>query len=242
LPARGESAPEGEGRLETENELPAAAARVRSTIDRLITRGSVISESDGSTHDVRAVAISAAEGEALTRWVLREKATRTVEIGLAYGVSALYICEGLIRTGDPRARHAVLDPFQAGRFANCGLQVLEEAGVDSLVEYHEEISQIALPAFLKEGRQFDLGFVDGNHRFDSVFLDLFYLGRLLRRGGVVVLDDYDLPGIRRAVSFFLTNLDWRVEEESSGDDDHHWVVIRTAETVDSRHFRHFVDF
>jgi predicted O-methyltransferase YrrM len=242
LPARGESAPEGEGRLETENELPAAAARVRSTIDRLITRGSVISESDGSTHDVRAVAISAAEGEALTRWVLREKATRTVEIGLAYGVSALYICEGLIRTGDPRARHAVLDPFQAGRFANCGLQVLEEAGVDSLVEYHEEISQIALPAFLKEGRQFDLGFVDGNHRFDSVFLDLFYLGRLVRRGGVVVLDDYDLPGIRRAVSFFLTNLDWRVEEESSKDDSHQWVVIRTAEADDKRDFRYFVDF
>ena len=215
---------------------------LRATIDRLITDGSMIARSDGATHDVRTVAISAAEGEALTRWVVREKATRTLEIGLGYGVSALYICEGLIRTGDPRARHVVLDPFQARRFANCGLQVLEEAGVNSLVEHHDAISQIALPAFLAEGRQFDLGFVDGNHRFDGVFLDLFYLGRLVRRGGVIVLDDYDLPGIRRAVSFYLTNLEWRVEEESSRDDDHQWVVIRTAEKADDRDFRYFVDF
>jgi len=202
----------------------------------------MISERDGSTHDVRTVAISSEEGEALTRWVLREQATKTIEIGLAYGLSALCICEGLIRSGDPDARHVVLDPFQAGRFANCGLQVLEEAGVGSLAEYHDEISQIALPAFLEEGRKFDFAFVDGNHRFDSVFLDLFYLGRLLRRGGIIILDDYDLPGIRRAVAFFLTNLDWRIEEESTGDGDHQWVVVRTALTEDSRDFRYFVDF
>jgi predicted O-methyltransferase YrrM len=218
------------------------ADRVRSTLDRLTADGSMVSESDGSRHDVRTVSISAGEGETLTRWVLREKATRTIEIGLAYGVSALYICDGLIRSGAPSVRHVVLDPFQSGRFANCGLQVLREAGVASLVEYHAEMSQIALPAFLKEGRQFDLGFVDGNHRFDSVFLDLFYLGRLLRKGGVVILDDYDLPGIRRAASFFLTNLDWLVEETSTEDDGHHWVVLRTAETADSRDFRYFVDF
>jgi predicted O-methyltransferase YrrM len=232
----------GRAGLKTDKMPLAAMAQVRSVIDRLIAHGSMISERDGSTHDVRTVAISPGEGEALTRWVLREQATRTIEIGLAYGVSTLYICEGLIRSGDPDARHVALDPFQAGRFANCGLQVLKEAGVDSLVEYHDEISQITLPTFLKEGREFDLAFVDGNHRFDSVFLDLFYLGRLLRRGGIVVLDDYNIPGIRRAVSFFLTNLDWLVEEESPREDEHHWVVIRTASTDDNRHFRYFVDF
>jgi predicted O-methyltransferase YrrM len=202
----------------------------------------MIAAADGSTHDVRTVAISAGEGEALKRWVIQEKATRTIEIGLGYGVSALHICEGLIETGDPQARHLVLDPFQARRFANCGLQVLEEAGIRSLVEYHDEMSQIALPGFLEEGRQFDLGFVDGNHRFDSVFVDLFYLGRLLRRAGVILLDDYDLPGIRRAVSFFLTNLDWRVEETSPEGDGHHWVALRTAAADDDRPFRYFVDF
>ncbi len=197
---------------------------------------------DGSRHDVRTVSISVDEGAALTRWVLHEKAVKTIEIGLAFGVSALSICEGLIESGNPDARHVVLDPFQARSFGNRGLQALEEAGVISLVEFHAEMSQIALPAFLKENRRFDFGFVDGNHRFDSVFLDLFYLGRVLRRGGVIFLDDYDLPGIRRAVSFYLTNLDWRVEETSRAGAHHNWVVLRTAHGEDNRHFRYFVDF
>ncbi len=127
-------------------------------------------------------------------------------------------------------------------FANCGLQVLEEAGVRSLVEYHDEISQIVLPAFLKEQRQFDFGFVDGNHRFDSVFLDLFYLGRLVRKGGIAALDDYNLPGIKRAISFFTTNLGWVIEEHSPPEDQHEWVVLRTSVREDTRHFHYFVEF
>ena len=218
------------------------ARRVRNTIERLLGDGFVLAKADGSTHDVRTVSISIGEGEALRKWVSSEKASKTVEIGLAYGVSALYICEGLIQNGNPDARHVVLDPFQAGRFADCGLQVLEEAGVRTLVEYHAEISQIVLPTFLKEGRQFDLGFVDGNHRFDSVFVDLFFLGRLVRKGGVVILDDYNLLGIKQAVSFFQTNLGWTIEETAPPDDEHHWVVLRTARHADKRDFRYFVEF
>ena len=59
---------------------------------------------------------------------------------------------------------------------------------------------------------------------------------------MILLDDYDLPGVRRAVSFYLNNLDWRVEETSRADDSHHWVALRTAPTEDTRHFQYFVDF
>lgn len=224
------------GRLKSRSE------RVTSTIDRLVRDGSMIADADSSTHEIRAVSISPEEGEALGRWVLCENATSTIEIGLGYGLSALYICDALIRSGHPKPRHVVLDPFQERRFASCGRQVLREAGVAALVEYHDEMSQIALPAFLGEGRQFDLAFVDGNHRFDAVFVDLFYLGRLLPRGSIVLLDDYDLPGIRRAVSFYLTNLAWRVEEVSPPHDSPHWVVLRTSAKEDTRDFRYFVDF
>ena len=219
-----------------------AMQQVRRVIERLDQDGSLVADADGATHDVRTVSISMREGEALRKWILKEDATRTLEIGLAYGFSALFMCEALLQKGDPAAKHVVLDPFQATRFANCGLQVLEDAVVKHLVEYRAEVSQIALPEFLKEGRQFDLGFIDGNHRFDSVFLDLFYLGRLVNKGGLVMLDDYDLPGIKRAVSFFETNLDWTIEEESAPEDDHHWVVLRTARHADKRDFRYFVEF
>ncbi len=159
-----------------------------------------------------------------------------------YGLSALFICEGLVTNGDTTAHHVVIDPHQSGRFADCGLQFLGEAGVADLVEHHAEDSQITLPRFVQQGRTFDLAFVDGNHRFDGVFVDLVYLGRLVRSGGIVFLDDHQLPAVARAATFFVTNLGWSLEEVSADTDRHHWAVLRTADGPDARTFDHFVDF
>src|SRR5918995_2325442 len=193
---------------------------VRQVVDRLVRDGTAVARSDGTVHTLFPVGTSAAEGEALRDWVVREGAVRTVEVGLGYGISALHICEGLLTNGDPNARHVVIDPNQATRFAGCGLQFLDEAGLADLVEHHAEESQILLPRFLGERRQFDLAFVDGNHRFERVFVDLFYLGRLVRPGGIVLVDDYQLPSVARAVAFLVTNLEWTIEEVSTADELH----------------------
>ena len=226
--------------LETEDlcNRSQSVQKVRLVIERLVHDGSMVARSDGTRHSIFPVAASPAEGETLRDWVFREGAVQTIEIGLGYGISALHICEGLLMHGNPAARHVVLDPNQSERFSDCGLQVLEEADVSQIVEHHSELSEIVLPQFLKEGRRFDLGFVDGNHRFDGVFLDLFYLGRLVRKGGILILDDYNLPGVRRAVAFFLTNLGWTVEDAIND----YAVVLRTAPHEDKRDFRYFVDF
>jgi predicted O-methyltransferase YrrM len=215
---------------------------VRVVIERLIRGGTAVARSDGTLHSIFPVAVYAAEGEALREWVLREGATRTIEIGLGYGISALHICEGLLGNADPVARHVALDPYQATRFADCGLQFLEEAGIAQMVEHHAEESQIALPRFLDEARRFHLAFVDGNHRFDGVFLDLVFLGRLVRAGGIVFVDDYQLPAVARAASFCVTNLGWTLEEVSTADDLHRWAVLRTSTVPDTRPFDYYVDF
>ena len=184
----------------------------------------------------------AAESEALRGWVAREGATRTVEVGLGYCVPALHACEVLLENADPTAaRHVAVEPHQAPRFSGCGLQSLEEAGVAGMVEHRAEESRIALPRFLEESRGFDLAFVDGDHRFDGVFVDLSYLGRLVRPGGVVFLDDYQLPAVERVASFFLRNLDWELEEVSEWDDLHRWAVLRTSTAPDRRSFDFYVD-
>jgi predicted O-methyltransferase YrrM len=215
----------------------ARVQQVRSVIDRLVRTGAVVADSDGTTHPIFPVAVSAEEGIVLRNWVMRENARQTIEIGLGYGISALYICEGLVANRQAAARHVVIDPFQSSRFANCGLQALAAAGLTRLIEHHSEKSHIVLPRFLSEDRRFDLAFVDGNHRFDGVFLDLYYLGLLVQRGGIIMLDDYDLPGIKRAVAFFVTNLSWTIEETA-----HDWVVLRTARDADDRDFTYFVNF
>jgi predicted O-methyltransferase YrrM len=211
-------------------------------LGRLLREGTAGASSDGSRHSLFPVAVGAAEGEALREWVEREGASRTIEIGLGYGIATLFVCEGLLANGDAAARHVAIDPYQATRFAGCGLQFLEEAGLTELVEHHSEESQVVLPRLLSEGRSFDLAFVDGNHRFDAVFLDLVYLGRLVRAGGIVFVDDYQLRGVARAVSFCLTNLGWTLEQTSADGDDHHWAVLRTSRVPDTRPFDHFVDF
>ncbi len=210
-------------------------------LGRLVRDGTAVARSDGTAHSLFPVAVGGAEGAAIRSWVVRERAARTIEIGLGYGISALFICEGLLASGGPDARHVAIDPNQA-RFSDCGRQVLDEAGVTGLAEHHAEESQIVLPRLWSEGHRFDLAFVDGNHRFDAVFVDLFYLGRLLRPGGIVFLDDYQLPGIARAAAFFLANLGWNLEEISTVEDRHHWAVLRTSTTPDSRPFDYFAEF
>ena len=182
-------------------ESPSAPSRVRATIDRIVADGRAVSQRDGSEHALFPIAIPPEEGEALRSWVIREGAVRTIEVGLGYGISALFICDGLLAGGDPGANHVAIDPNQESRFSNCALEFLEEAGVRDLMEFDAEESQIALPKFLAEGRTFDLAFVDGNHRFDAIFTDLMFLGRLVRPGGVVFVDDYQLPAIEKAASF-----------------------------------------
>jgi predicted O-methyltransferase YrrM len=220
-----------------------ALRQVRRVIERLVRDGTAVARSDGTLHDLFPVAASAAEGEALQGWVLREGATQTIEIGLGYGISTLHLCEGLLgNASEATARHVAIDPYQARRFSDCGLQFLDEAGVAELVEHHAEESQIALPRLLGEGRSFDFAFVDGNHRFDGVFVDLYYLGRLVLPGGIIFLDDYQLPGVARAASFFVSNLGWTLKEVSAADDLHQWAVLRTSAIPDTRPFDHFVDF
>ncbi len=211
-------------------------------IRRLLGEQSAVARSDGKLHQLFPVAIDPREGEALRAWVRREDAALTLEVGLGYGISALFICAGLLANGHPHARHVALDPNQTQRFSDLGLQVIDEAGLADMCEFHPEESQLALPRFVAEGRRFDFAFVDGNHRFDGVFLDLVYLGRLLRGEGIVFLDDYQLPSVKRATAFCTSNLGWTLEEKGVAGDPHHWAVLRTPETPLERPFDHFVDF
>jgi predicted O-methyltransferase YrrM len=174
--------------------------------------------------------------------VRRERASRTLEIGLGYGVAALFVCEGLLQNGASDARHVTIDPYQETRFGGVALQLLDEAGVRDLVELHGEESQLALPRLVAERRTFDIAVVDANHRFDGVFVDLVYLARLVRPGGIVLVDDYQLPSVARAVSFFLTNRGWTLEEISTEDALHNWAVLRTSTEPDERRYDEFVDF
>jgi predicted O-methyltransferase YrrM len=216
---------------------------VAAVIERLIS-ARVVVDRRGHERALFPVAITPAEGSALRGWIEREGATNTIEIGLAYAFATLHIVGGLLAnaSGARSVRHTVVDPFQTSSFAALGRQHLAEAGVADLVEVHEDESQLVLPRMVAEGRSFDFAFVDGNHRFDRVFLDLVYLGRLLRPGAVAFVDDVQLRAIARAIEFLTSNRGWKVEERSAADPAHEWVVLRTPLEPDDRGYADFRDF
>jgi predicted O-methyltransferase YrrM len=222
--------------------------RVRAVRERLLASGKVIAEADGRSRELFPVAIGPDEGAALHDWVRRERAVRTLECGLGFAISTLFIVEALLEN-DGGARHVATDPYQFTTlpshdttYAGVGLQILEEAGVRDLVEFFPEESQVVLPRLLAEGRRFDLAFIDANHRFEGVFLDLVYSGRLIKEDGVVFVDDVQLPGVERAVRFCVSNLGWRIEDEGK-EPSHEWCVLRTgAHDVFRRPMTEFVEF
>jgi hypothetical protein len=55
----------------------------------------------------------------------------------------------------------------------------------------------------------DLLFLDGSHGFPTPMIDWFYAGRLLRRGGAVVLDDRRLPAVAIVVDYLDADPRWR---------------------------------
>src|ERR687896_265219 len=95
-----------------------------------------------------------------------------------------------------------------------GLRTLRDAGVEGMVEVIEEESQLALPRLVSDGRQFDFAFVDGDHRFEGVFLDLYYMTRLVKPGGLIVIDDMWMPAVRTAGAFVERNLGATLEPEA----------------------------
>ena len=179
-------------------------------LDRSYGRGSV-PDAAGNAIELAPHSIERPHGEALRDLAIAEGVERTIEVGLALGMSALFLCQAVLPRG---GRHVSVDPFQAESWNGAGLRTLREAGVEALVEVIEEESQLALPRLVAEGREFDFAFVDGDHRFEGIFLDLYFMTRLVKPGGLVVVDDMWMPAVRTAVAYVERNLGATLEPEA----------------------------
>jgi predicted O-methyltransferase YrrM len=189
---------------------PQLQAELETFIDRSYQSGTVL-DSGGTQVELAPHSIERAQGEAVRDLAIAEGAERTIEVGLALGMSALFLCQAVLPRG---GRHVSVDPFQAESWNGAGLRTLREAGVEELVEVIEEESQLALPRLSAEGREFDFAFVDGDHRFEGVFLDLYFMTRLVRPGGLVVVDDMWMPAVRTAVAYVEKNLGASLEPDA----------------------------
>lgn len=167
-----------------------------------------VCDARGDERDAFPAATRREDAEVLTALVRQHRPKRTLEIGMAYGLSTVAIAAAL---PDGAERHVVIDPFQSVGWGGIGLHTVERAGLSHKVEVAEEPSQTVLASYQKEGRTFDFVFHDGSHLFDYLMADLHFINRMLPEGGILVIDDLWMPAVRRAASFLITNLDYVVE-------------------------------
>jgi predicted O-methyltransferase YrrM len=180
---------------------------VRSMRRKLAANGPRDIRADG---DFDRVSLPDGDGDVLRDLLLAENARVVVEIGLAYGGSALAIAEALVSQGTEDAAHLIIDAFQ-DQFHDAGWNAIVTTTLTNVCSLLRERSQLALPRLVADGFVADAAFVDGSHIFHNVFLDLFFLRELVRPGGLVVLDDCRWPSVATAVRYFELNTGWQVE-------------------------------
>jgi predicted O-methyltransferase YrrM len=162
------------------------------------------------------------ECELIYRAAQMSHATQAIEVGMAYGVSTLCLCDALrhnvqtSNSGTPRL--IAMDPAQHWKnsWNGVGLRQIERAGFQDYIEFHERSSQEVLPELWRRGFRCQLAFIDGWHTFDHTLVDFFYIDRMLEEGGIVLFDDVGYPAINALVRFILSNRDYGLTESLLG--------------------------
>jgi predicted O-methyltransferase YrrM len=168
-------------------------------------------------HDFEVVTLPERDCDILRGLLIREGVATVVEVGLAYGSSALAIGEALLTVGAPSPRHIIIDAFQSSAFSDVGWDVLGDAGLHGIATLTQAPSSLALAELVSCGFVADAAFVDGSHRFHEVFVDLYFLRKIVRPGGLVVLDDTWAPSVRTAVRYYERNLGWSLIADAFAD-------------------------
>lgn len=137
------------------------------------------------------------------------KPDTSVETGFAFGVSTLFACTALERNGK-LARHIVIDPLQTIVFERVGLLNIKRASYDRFVELQETGSELALPLLYQTNTRVQAAIIDGYHTFDHALIDFFYINKMLDVGGVVIIDDVNMPSVARLVAHITTYPCYRV--------------------------------
>jgi predicted O-methyltransferase YrrM len=134
-----------------------------------------------------------------------------LEIGSFEGRSTVWMLENMLaEDGDI----VCVDTFGGGiEHAHLNLTKLRDTFERNVTEARKESQEIrllemnsdlALSQLIKENEQFDFIYVDGSHELLDVLTDAVMAFKVLKKGGVMLFDDYGGgQDVRKAVDLFL---------------------------------------
>jgi predicted O-methyltransferase YrrM len=186
---------------------------IKSQIDRYFkTKHILIDNKETKVHS----GIGQKEFVFLYNLVLKNKITRAVEVGMAFGMSALAITTAFDsisknnknnKNNKNRSKPELIsiDPFQDTQWENNGVKLLKQANLDKYHNLMKMKSYEALPKLLSENKKFQLVFIDGWHTFDYTLVDAFYADLITDVGGYIVIDDILHFSVKQCINYLDTN-------------------------------------
>ena len=134
------------------------------------------------------------------------KTLRIVEIGLAYGTSALIIINEMLKY-NYKKKYITIDLNQTKQWNGIGInnikQFLQYMKKKLKVKLIEENSIISMKKLKK---RIDICFIDGSHEENIVLEDIKNTDKLLLVNGLIIIDDVLHTGVKAAIlQFFIQN-------------------------------------
>lgn len=133
-----------------------------------------------------------------------------MEIGLAYGTSTITILNKIIASKyKNKINYDIIDMNQTKQWKDIGMKnisnfIKEKAQTDKQtkeidIKLHQDSSTIILPKLTKK---YDISFIDGSHAEDIVIQDFMNTHKLLKIGGLIIIDDILHKGVKDALKRF----------------------------------------
>ena len=128
-----------------------------------------------------------------------------LEVGCYEGRATVWLCENVLNNASKRYYYDIIDTF-GGSLNESGMDgTKERLEKDNFIEnnfrhnisffqhidfnIHKGYSQQILPTFKIE-EKYDFIYIDASHRADDTFVDAYFVHKLLKKGGVLIFDDY----------------------------------------------------
>lgn len=131
------------------------------------------------------------------------KPSTSLEVGLAFGISSLFILEKHREYEHQAKAHLIIEPFPWDGVAEYNI---EKAELIKYTDIRYLKSHDILPKLYYEQHRIQYAYIDTLKKFDTVLQDFYFIDKILDVNGVIIFDDCDggWLGIQRVARFVNT--------------------------------------
>lgn len=190
-----------------------SSLKLNKTLEAILSSRQT-SDRDGNRRHVDDM-VSREEAMALYAMTKKSNAMRTLEVGLAHGVSALLFCQAHVDQGRDTNDHIhyAVDPNQFTTYNGAAVAAIQKAEYSSVFKILNGPSHLEIPELIKQGVKIDCAFIDGWHTFDYTLIDFFLVDKILKPGGYVAFHDVYGRAKQKVINFILTHRKYEIDED-----------------------------